>query len=153
LLFPIFQWAVAGVTCRHVALLHVAAGCCQPECIDHLIHSAGELNRSRQEPVLRIQEQIDLMKRTPLHYTVQHGNGQCVTALFEATAAEQRADQKARINFNIKVNANAEDAAVSFAFSEFFLSSLHSTAPRSVSRRRRNLRDAPSKGSKHTRVG
>jgi hypothetical protein len=28
----------------------------------------GELNRSRREPVLRLQEQIDLMKRIPLHY-------------------------------------------------------------------------------------
>jgi hypothetical protein len=61
------------------------------------------------------------MKRTPLHYAVQHGNGKCVTALFEATAAEQRADQKAGINFNIKVNVNAEDAAVSFIFSKFLL--------------------------------
>jgi hypothetical protein len=93
------------------------------------------------------------MKRTPLHYAVQHGNQRCVTALFDATAAEQRADQKARINFNIKMNVNAEDAAVSFMFPEFLLWSLHSTAPRSLSRQRRNLRDAPSKGRKHPRGG
>jgi hypothetical protein len=52
------------------------------------------------------------MKRIPLHYAVQYGNGSCVMQLFAVTEEERWADLRLHVNFNIKVNSNAEDAAV-----------------------------------------
>ena len=40
----IFQWMVASISCRHVAMLHIAAGCGQDECLSYLISQGANVN-------------------------------------------------------------------------------------------------------------
>ena len=78
----IFQWQVSGINCRHLTLLHVAAGCSQTGVIPYLLINQANPN------------QIDLLRRTPLHYAAQTGNDESVRLLLQEGA-----------------NVNAEDSS------------------------------------------
>lgn len=40
----LFTWAVSAVSCRHVTMLHIAAGCGQCGCIEYLLHNKADPN-------------------------------------------------------------------------------------------------------------